>query len=299
MQNYPYKEEETRRRAKRPLTQRLSRLFSTLFILALGLLWLMTIPAGRVWVEDSVRAVDRADKIVRARLGMPLRGTPDLADYDGRLQEKGLREGNAVFIRIFKQESELELWMKSGDDFTLFARYPICNWSGLLGPKLKEGDRQSPEGFYTVAANQLNPNSRWHRSFNLGFPNRLERSKGRTGSFLMVHGGCGSIGCYAMTNAVVDEIWRLVTSALKKSQPRFQVHIFPFRMTALNMALYGKGKWNPFWRDLKTGYDLFEESRVPPSVAMCGGRYVTRRGRPGSAGSDPLRKDCSLRLSRR
>lgn len=299
MQHYPYKEEETRKRAKRPLIQRLARLFSSLFLFALGLFWFQTLPPGRVLMEETVRIVDRADKTIRARFGLPLRGTPDLANYDARLVEKGLREGNAVFVRIFKQESELELWMKRGDKFALFARYPICNWSGLLGPKLKEGDRQSPEGFYTVAGNQLNPNSRWHRSFNLGFPNRLERSKGRTGSFLMVHGGCGSIGCYAMTNAVIDEIWRLVTASLKKTQPRFHVHIFPFRMTAQNMALYGQGKWNPFWRDLKAGHDLFEESRVPPSIAVCGGRYVARRGRPGSKGSDPLLNDCSLRLSRR
>lgn len=288
-----------RRKTARPPAQRLARLFSTVFFVAVGLLWLMTIPSGRVWMEDTLRAVDRADRTVRARLGLPLRGTPDLTDYTARLAETGLKEGNAVFIRIFKQESELELWMERDGRFALFARYPICRWSGLLGPKLKEGDRQSPEGFYTVAANQLNPNSRWHRSFNLGFPNRLERSKGRTGSFLMVHGGCGSIGCYAMTNPVIDEIWRLVTAALKQAQPRFHVHVFPFRMTARNMAHYGGGEWNTFWRDLKTGYDLFEESRVPPSILVCDGRYVARRGRPGSVGSGPLRNDCSVRLSRR
>ena len=81
-----------------------------------------------------------------------------------------------------------------------FATYPICLWSGRLGPKLREGDRQAPEGFYTVSAEQLNPNSRWHRSFSLGFPNAFDQAHGRTGSFIMVHGGCPSIGCYAMTD---------------------------------------------------------------------------------------------------
>ena len=139
-------------------------------------------------------------------------------------------------MRVFKREFELELWMKRDDTFHRFAVYPICRWSGRLGPKLAEGDAQAPEGFYTVDAKALNPASRWHRSFNLGFPNAYDRSHQRTGSFLMVHGGCSSIGCYAMTDAVVDEIWRLVTAALGKGQPRFQVQVFPFRMTAENMA---------------------------------------------------------------
>ena len=105
--------------------------------------------------------------------------------------------------------------------FERFATYPICRWSGRLGPKFREGDRQAPEGFYTVDAEQLNPNSRMHRSFNLGFPNAYDQAHGRTGSFLMVHGGCASIGCYAVTDPAVDEIWRMVTAALEQGQARF------------------------------------------------------------------------------
>ena len=157
---------------------------------------------------------ERVKRAARAATGQALPGTPDLDRLDERLASAGVKLGAPVFIRIFKQEFELELWMKRGETFQLVATYPVCRWSGRLGPKIKEGDHQAPEGFYTVDATQLNPQSRWHRSFNLGFPNALDRTHGRTGSFLMVHGGCGSVGCYAMTDPVIDEIWRIVTAAL-------------------------------------------------------------------------------------
>jgi murein L,D-transpeptidase YafK len=147
---------------------------------------------------------------------------------DQRLAAKDVALGVPIFIRIFKLESELELWVQKSGRYELFATYPICLWSGRLGPKLQEGDKQAPEGFYTVDKDALNPDSRWHRSFNLGFPNAFDQAYGRTGSFLMVHGGCASIGCYAMTDRVVDEIWRMVTSALDAGQERFAVHVFPF-----------------------------------------------------------------------
>jgi murein L,D-transpeptidase YafK len=223
-----------------------------------------------------------------ARAGTPLPGTPDLAAFDRRLAEHGVALGAPVFIRIFKLEFELELWLQRGDRFELFAVYPICRWSGGLGPKLHEGDRQAPEGFYTVDAGALNPNSRWHRSFNLGFPNALDRTYGRTGSYLMVHGGCGSVGCYAMTDPVIDEIWRLVTAALKGGQPRFQVHIFPFRMTAEQLKERDRPAQALFWRDLKAGYDAFEATRLPPKVSVCRGRYVVSADAPGAAGSSAV-----------
>ena len=143
-----------------------------------------------------------------------------LGDLSGRLAALRRRHGAPVFIRIFKREFELEVWLRKGDRFHLFATYPVCRWSGRLGPKLDEGDGQSPEGFYTVDRGALNPASRWHRSFNLGFPNVLDRAHGRTGSLLMVHGGCSSVGCFAMTDPGVDEIWRLVQAAHRAGQPR-------------------------------------------------------------------------------
>lgn len=153
------------------------------------------------WDHLRIEA-ERSRRQAQAALGVPLAGTPDLAALDTRLAAAGLSLGAPVFMRVFKREFELELWMQRDDTFQRFAVYPICSWSGRLGPKLVEGDAQAPEGFYTVDAKALNPASRWHRSFNLGFPNAYDRSHQRTGSLLMVHGGCSSIGCYAMTDVI-------------------------------------------------------------------------------------------------
>jgi murein L,D-transpeptidase YafK len=233
----------------------------------------------------------RADYQARFRSGQILPGTPDLARLDERLAAQGVALGVPVYLRIFKLESELELWVEKDGRFVRFATYPICLWSGRLGPKLKEGDRQAPEGFYTVAAEQLNPNSRMHRSFSLGFPNVLDQAHGRTGSFLMVHGGCASIGCFAVTDAVVDEIWRLVTAALDKGEGRFPVHVFPFRMTESNVRARRGSRWDGFWADLKKGHDLFEASHVPPVVSVCKGHYVFEAGSTGTV-SNAVEERC-------
>jgi murein L,D-transpeptidase YafK len=238
-------------------------------------------------------AVRDAQRLLYAELGWPLPGTPDLARLNERLGEKGLTRGSSVFIRIFKREQELELWMKKGDGFVLFASYPICRYSGGLGPKLREGDYQAPEGFYTVGRGQLNPNSSNHLAFNLGFPNRYDTANGRTGSFLMVHGKCISIGCYAMTDPVIDEIWDLVTAALEGGQKRFSVHIFPFRMTEAQFAMTPLSEWFPFWRDLKNAYDLFEASHIPPKMSVCAKRYAAEMGTRGSLGGEELTEHCA------
>ncbi|MEZ5773329.1 MAG: murein L,D-transpeptidase family protein [Hyphomicrobiaceae bacterium] len=243
--------------------------------------------------EVSLR---RTEHLLRWRLGLPIRGMPALGRLDERLAEKGLARGAPVLVRLFKEESALEIWMKSKDGrFTLFTTYPICRWSGDVGPKLAEGDHQSPEGFYTVSRSQLNPRSRWHRSFNLGFPNRFDRAHGRTGTFIMVHGGCSSVGCFAVTNEAVDEIWQLVTAALKGGQKRFQVQSFPFRLSEWNLALHADSRWADFWRELKVGHDLFEANRLPPRVSVCAGHYVASAGAEGSDGSEPIEESCSTR----
>lgn len=191
------------------------------------------------------------------------------------LGKKGMSAEQPIYIRIFKEESELEVWKQRDDGrFYHFKTYPICNWSGELGPKQKQGDRQAPEGFYSVATNQLNPNSQFHVSFNLGFPNSYDRAQGRDGQFLMVHGKCKSAGCYAMTDALMEEIYGLAREALKGGQKSFDVHAFPFRMTAENMERHKASKWMPFWKTLKQGYDHFEANRLPASVAVCERRYV-------------------------
>jgi murein L,D-transpeptidase YafK len=191
------------------------------------------------------------------------------------MAKKDMKPESPVLVRIFKQESELEVWKvdKTGR-YALFKTYPMCRWSGKLGPKRKAGDRQAPEGFYHVSAGMLNPQSQYYVSFNLGYPNRLESALGYTGDALMVHGACSSSGCYAMTDQAVGEIYAIVAKALASGQPAFQVQAYPFRMTAENMALHRSDPEMSFWRTLKEGYDSFELTKQQPKVTACGKRYV-------------------------
>ena len=195
---------------------------------------------------------------------------------DGALAKKGLSFGSSLYVRIFKEESELEVWLQHGSRYELFKTYPICRMSGTLGPKEREGDGQSPEGFYSVTQSKLNPMSNYHLAFDIGYPNRYDRSLGRTGSFIMVHGNCVSIGCFAMTDPGIEEIYLLAEAALAKGQRAFDVHVFPFRMTAENMRRHAASPWASFWSDLKTGYDAFEAKQVPRDVDVRGGHYVIR-----------------------
>ena len=184
--------------------------------------------------------------------------------------------GNHVLLRIIKEDRVLELWKLGGHGWTMSAVYPICNYSGRLGPKLREGDLQAPEGFYSVTSHSLNPFSVEHLSFNLGFPNARDRASGRTGSFLMVHGGCSSRGCFAMTDAHIEEIYAAVRDALLGGQDAVQVQIYPFRMTDQRMQQERSNPNHAFWTELKAGWDLFEEEQRPLEVTVHRGRYVVR-----------------------
>jgi murein L,D-transpeptidase YafK len=228
----------------------------------------------------GVAAPDRkegvsAPLVGQAELSNPTKPVPySVADRDRRLNEKGMTAGSPVMIRIFKAEFELELWLQKEGRFELFATYPICFWSGGLGPKLREGDRQAPEGIYWVGTEQLHLAGRHPRSLDLGYPNALDRAHARTGSYIRVHGGCKSIGCYAMTNPVIEEIFSLSEQALRQGQDRIQVQAFPFRMTEDNLKAVASRPWHGFWQNLKEAYDAFERTRVPPKVAVCDKRYV-------------------------
>jgi murein L,D-transpeptidase YafK len=204
------------------------------------------------------------------------------------LGRKGMDTGAPIFVRIFKEESELEVW-KARDDgrFYHFKTYPICNWSGNVGPKTALGDKQAPEGFYRVSDTQMNPNSQYYLAFNLGYPNAYDRSLQRTGDALMVHGKCKSVGCYAMTDALMEEIYSLAREALKGGQTSFEVHAFPFRMTEANMVRYQGNPNVPFWKTLKQGYDFFEKYRLPPTVAVCEKRYVVNVKMPANSSVRP------------
>lgn len=196
------------------------------------------------------------------------------ADLVRDLDGKSMSLGSPVFIRIFKESRELELWVEEGGRFKLFRSYPICYFSGDPGPKTATGDLQSPEGFYFVTPGRMNPFSRYHLSFDLGYPNKYDRSHGRDGSALMVHGDCVSIGCYAMGDENIEEIYALAHAALEGGQPYFRVHIFPFRMTDERMQKEKNAKWRGFWTNLKEGYDIFEETGKVPCVEVENGRYI-------------------------
>ena len=217
-------------------------------------------------IEAAAREIPSSDKSQDVYRRVAPRLNREMKRIDAKL-------GDPAFIRIFKKEKRLEVWLRQGLSFTFFKSYTICYNSGDLGPKLQEGDKQSPEGFYTVGASQLNPHSDYHLSFNLGYPNAYDRSHGRTGSLLMVHGRCSSAGCFAMSNFRMDEIYAIVESAIISGQHQVPVHIFPFKMTDQNMAAYKDSQWISFWKNLKEGYDYFEGHRTPPLVTVHNKRY--------------------------
>lgn len=211
-------------------------------------------------IPNSERSRDAVDRM-----------TPVLRD---EFAAQDLTLGNPVFIRIFKESDELEIWVQKGDQFELFKTYCICNYSGGLGSKTRQGDGKSPEGFYFVTPQQLNPNSTFHLSFNIGYPNPYEREKGYTGGSIMVHGNCVSNGCYAMTDQRVEEIWTVIVKAFENGQRFFRIHIFPFELTENKLSGYSNSKWYPFWMNLKAGYDYFEENGYPPNVMVRNGKYI-------------------------
>lgn len=194
------------------------------------------------------------------------------------LKKVGLEYGAPIHVRIFKESRELELWVQSGARFQKFRTYPICEMSGGLGPKTERGDDQAPEGFYSVTHDWMWPYSNFHLAFNIRYPNDYDKSLERTGSAIMVHGGCSSSGCFAMTDEKIEEIYTLAAAALIKGQPEFAVHVFPFRMTDKNMARHKNARWAKFWANLKDGYDIFEKHGVPPTIAVVDSKYAFSTG---------------------
>ena len=226
--------------------------------------------------------------VMFAQIPSSTRVTKARTSYESKLKkefaEKNLTFGSDVFIRIIKEESILEIWVKNGETFIHFKDYKICAYSGGLGPKYMTGDGKSPEGFYYVKPQQLNPWSSYHLAFNTGYPNAFDRANGYTGSYLMVHGDCCSIGCYAMTNDGIDEIYTIIYNSFLNGQTFFRLHIFPFRMTDENISTHKQGEadgllidytqYHKFWNNLKAGYDLFEQKRIPPNVNVKNKEYV-------------------------
>ena len=200
------------------------------------------------------------------------------------LERKHMPKESPILVRLFKEEAELEIWKQDDSGrLALLATYPICRWSGELGPKVKQGDRQAPEGFYTITPAQLNPNSHYYLSVDIGYPNAFDRAYGRTGSNLMIHGDCSSAGCYAMSDEQIGEIYALARESFFGGQRAFQVQAYPFRMTAVNMARHRNNPNMAFWKMLKQGNDHFEVMRLEPKVDVCDKRYVFDAEPPANA----------------
>jgi murein L,D-transpeptidase YafK len=228
--------------------------------------------------------VDEATLASNAKANQPV--PPKLIQA---MVEKDMDLQSPILVRLFKQEAELEVWKQNrSGKFELLKTYPICRWSGDLGPKVREGDRQAPEGFYTISPAQMNPQSAYYLSFNTGYPNAYDRALGHTGSELMVHGDCSSRGCYAMTDEQIAEIYSLGRESFFGGQKAFQFEAFPFRMTPVNMAKHRNNPNMAFWKMIKEGYDHFEVTHQEPKVDFCEKKYVFDAIRAPNATRDPV-----------
>ena len=238
--------------------------FRFLKVVGIGIALGLCVGGGIYWMKSTERIRE-----VRARV---------IPTLESSLQSEGFRLGDPVFIRIFKEEQELEVWLRREKEtsFRRWKTWPVVRMSGKLGPKLQEGDGQAPEGFYAVDSGAMNPQSDFHLSFNVGYPNGFDLAQGRTGSFIMVHGKSSSIGCFAMGDAGIEPIYLVVERALRSGQSSVPIHIFPFRMTGERMAKANAtpSPWLSFWENLREGYDRFERDHVPPLVKWEGSRYT-------------------------
>ena len=200
---------------------------------------------------------------------------PIPSDTLALMEKSGTTKNAPVLIRAYKKEAELEVWkMKANGEYAYIKTFPMCRWSGQLGPKRREGDRQVPEGFYTISPGQMNPNSAYYLSFNVGYPNTLDRAQGFTGGSIMVHGACSSAGCFSMTDEQIEEIYAIAREAFAGGQRAIQMQSMPFRMTPDNLAKHRLDPNMAFWRQLKEGMDRFDVTKREPQVNFCGRRYV-------------------------
>jgi murein L,D-transpeptidase YafK len=216
---------------------------------------------------------------------MPTRAMKELSpEMEAELARKNMPKDSPILIRLFKEEAELEVWKQDTTGrYALLKVYPICRWSGDLGPKVKEGDRQAPEGFYPITPGLMNPNSNYYLAINTGFPNTYDKANNRHGAYLMIHGDCSSRGCYAMTDEQIGEIYSLGREAMLGGQKEFQIQAYPFRMTAANLARHRNNPNFAFWKMIKEGYDHFEVSHQEPRIDVCDRHYVFDAVPPGNS----------------
>jgi murein L,D-transpeptidase YafK len=218
------------------------------------------------------------------------------------MAEKGTTKQSPMLIRTYKKEAEFEIWKQRSDGrYALLKTYPMCRWSGQLGPKVREGDRQVPEGFYAITPGQMNPNSAYYLSFNVGYPNAYDRAHGASGGAIMVHGACSSAGCFSMTDQQIAEIYAIARESFAGGQREIQMQSYPFHMTSENLAKHRADPNIAFWKQLKEGADNFEVTKAEPRVGVCGRHYVFNATpeNPGQrleadAACPPLKEDAEI-----
>jgi murein L,D-transpeptidase YafK len=239
--------------------------------------------------SDQLPATQPAKLPPKSPPKLPAKATKPLPpELLALLRQKKMPTNSPILLRAFKEEAELEVWKQDTTGrFQLLKTYPICRWSGDLGPKFWEGDRQTPEGFYRVTPELMNPHSNYYLSINIGYPNSFDKANKRDGSLLMIHGDCWSVGCFAMTDEQISEIYSLARDSFLGAQPSFQVQAYPFRLTPANLARHRNNRNLAFWKMLKTGNDHFEATHLEPKVSVCDRRYVFDAQRPANS-SKPL-----------
>jgi murein L,D-transpeptidase YafK len=200
-------------------------------------------------------------------------------------EKKGLvYPAKYIFLRSFKLDSELEIWVKNSatDTFRLFKSYRVCTLSGKMGPKRKEGDMQVPEGFYYI--NDFNPNSNYHLSLGINYPNFSDKvlsDPKKPGKEIYIHGSCLTIGCIPLTDEFIDEVYILAVNAKNAGQDFIPVHVFPIKfgnmrsMDYLGSVTLTDSSSQRFWVDLKGAYDYFERHhRLPVVMVDSKGKYI-------------------------
>lgn len=226
-------------------------LASCVLALALQGLW-----ASNSWAQDRVAQAKRSQA---ADLGRIYRNAG--SSYPP----------SEVYIRAFKAERTLELWARNAGSkrFRLIRAYPIAAMSGGLGPKRMRGDQQAPEGLYRI--DRFNPQSAYHLSLGLDYPNasdKVRSGKNDPGNNIFIHGSNVSIGCLAMTDPMIEQIYLSAWSARKNGQKKIRVDVFPFRMDRPRSAWNGNKASLQLWNELVPFYESFEKRRQPSAFRI-------------------------------
>jgi len=243
--------------------------------------WLLCLLAlcanGSIAAAQEIFETSKSQEITE-RVGLRL---------EAEFEEAGLQWGAPVFLRLFKaryahdyrKASWLEVWVETQEEYKLFKDYPVCAlMSSERGPKQEEHDTRSPEGFYEIYPESLAPWSVFHLAINIGYPNALDQALERTGDAIMIHGGCASVGCFAMTDEGIEDIYTIIEAALRAGQESIPVHIFPYLMDrTYNLDYLAEhDPWRGFRETLVPGYQFFVDNGRPPRVLVRNNHYDIR-----------------------